>query len=651
MMPSGVSPLPLPDEGAGTALPPDARFSIGPRRYRRVHVHRGVGIRMSDGTVLSADITRPAQRRGVPVDEPLPAVVTLTPYNKTLMTRATPLIGLIGAAGPVVNRVVSPSADGRAGGREMVRTLGGGMLDAVRASRTLISRGYVHVAVDVRGTGTSTGRMQIMSEREQLDALEVLRWVREQPWCNGDLAMSGISYLAISALQAAGHRPPGLKAVFAIVGSADPNKDLILTGGVHSSFTPAWLAAVNGGKWLPSVPGLLRTGTAGRFLIDRISSPVTRLVDLLGILVNPDHPEHFVNADAENRRPRIADITAATWIHGGWHDVFDRAPTRIFDALALGGGAKQLVVDEGFHLSPGSGFGTPDHPQRLDQLQCAFFDRWVKGIDNGIDAYGPVTLRQLGTGSWVSRTEFPHPAATLRRWYLSAEPSGTAEHAAGDGSLSPDVDHRATRFPLPRRRPPITSQTSSQLLMGTTTLLGKRWTSDDRDAQAAAVVFTSAPVDSDVVISGPLNLHLRVVATGTDAFWAVTVCDVAPDGSAAVFTRGALRSTRRAIDPATSSYIGGELLVAEHPLTAEALLPVVPGVPHELDIDINPTEAVLRAGHRLRVAIARTSWPRHFLTPTVNQRIKDQLIVLDPQHPSWLAFLAVTDTAVAAEAS
>ncbi|MEV6274391.1 CocE/NonD family hydrolase [Nocardia sp. NPDC051832] len=643
MAPSGVSPLSQPRERTG--LPPNARFGIGPRRYRRIHVDRGVAIRMSDGTILSADITRPAHRRGRPVTEPLPAIITLTPYNKTLLTRANPLIDLVGVAAPLVDRLVAPSASGRAGGREMLRALSGGTLDAVRASRTLIARGYVHVNVDVRGTGTSTGRMQIMSDREQQDALEVLSWVREQPWCDGDLGMTGISYLAISALQAAGKRPAGLKAVFALVGSEDPNKDLTLTGGVQSVFTPFWLLAVNGLKWLPSAPGLIRTGAAPRYLYDRITSPVTRLGSLFGVLLDAEHPEHFIQPDAESRRARIEDISAATWIHGGWHDVFDRSPTRLFGRLALSSGAKQVVVDDGFHINPGSGFGALDNPQRLDQLQCAFFDHWIKGIDNGIEDYGPVTVRQLGTGAWVSRQQFPHPDARVHRWYLSAEATGTASHAAADGTLGGEINARATRLALPRRRLPLPSQSGSLMLMGVTTLLGDSWTSDDRAAQGPAVVFTSAPMTADTLLSGAMNLHLRVVATGADAFWAVTVCDVAPSGAAAVLTRGALLSSRRALDEDISLYIDGELIAAEHPLTADSVCAVEPGVPHELDIDINATEAVLRAGHRLRVAVTRTSWPRHFLTPAVGRKIKEQSILLDPRHPSWLSFLAVDATA------
>ncbi|WP_067821601.1 CocE/NonD family hydrolase [Nocardia inohanensis] len=627
--------------GQSLPLPPDTRFPIGPAVYPRVHLERGTAIRMSDGTVLSADITRPADRSGTPITTPLPAVITLTPYNKTLMTRANPLISAVSMAAPLVYRAIPPSAHGRAGGREMLRALGGGALETIRASRTLISRGYVHLAVDVRGTGTSTGRMEIMSDREQRDHLEVLAWVRQQPWCNGDLAMTGISYLALTALQTAGHRPEGLKAVFSLVGSEDPTRDLILTGGIQSMFSLAWFAGVNGLKWLPSIPGLLKTGTTARYLRDRAATPFTRLGDITGVILDDRHREHYYHEDARRRRPQLENFTAATWIHAGWHDVFARSAPALYERLGLPPGAAQLVIEDGYHISPGSGFGSTAHPQRLDELQCAFFDRWVKGIDNGIDAYGPVTVRQIG-GGWVSRDSFTHPAAHTHTWYLSHETSGAAPHAALDGSLTAHPDRHPRRIRLPRKRPGLASQTTSWILCGLPTLLGRDWSIDDRAYETAALTFTSPPLDADTLLTGPLNLHLRVTTGGTDACWAATVCDVAPDGTSSVIARGALRSTRRAIDEQTSRYHDGALLTPDHPLTADSILPVKPGVAHELDIDITATEAVLRTGHRLRVALTRASWPRYFITPAVARTIKDQTLLLDPRHPSHLTFLATT---------
>ncbi|MGH3966931.1 MAG: CocE/NonD family hydrolase C-terminal non-catalytic domain-containing protein, partial [Mycobacterium sp.] len=173
------------------------------------------------------------------------------------------------------------------------------------------------------------------------------------------------------------------------------------------------------------------------------------------------------------------------------------------------------------------------------------------------------------------------------------------------------------------------------------TLLGRTFGRDDRHAEAAAATFTTEPFDADVVLSGPLNLHLWVEAEGSDAFWSVTVTDVEPGGASAPITRGALLSSLRAVDQAASRYLDGQLLVAEHTLTAESVLPVVPGQPFDIDIDVNVTDAVIRAGHRLRVAVSRGSFPRHVLNRAQRRKIKGQTIIIDQAHPSYLTFLAV----------
>lgn len=615
------------------ALPPSARFDIGAERYPRMHRCYNLGIRMSDGVGLAADLTLPGADAG-PVAEPLPVVVNFTPYNKIFQRRP---------AGGSRLRALSSRIGGsdrrHFTGRDLLHALAGGGLAASVVSPTLVSRGYAYLMVDVRGTGTSAGKWDLFSGREQRDYLEVLRWAREQPWCNGQLALTGTSYGALAAFLAAGTQPDGLAAVFAIEGGEDAVRELGITGGVPSPCMGIWIWAVNALKWFPSIPGLTKTRGWRRFLHDRLTAPASWVGHALRIALVRDHPDLFLNPMWAAKRAQFAKITAPTWIHGGWHDVYNRSNFRMYDAITTSPGAKQVVVDDSYHTAPGAGFGAPDAPQYLDELQCAWFDRWVKGIDNGIDRYGPITIRRLG-GGWVSRDAYPDPAATPRRLYLGAGVSGSAPHAGVDAALAAEAPGDAQRIPLPTGRGSIRSNNTAIISTGLATLFGRTVGSDDRHAEASAVTFTSEPFADATVLSGPLNLHLRVEADGSDAFWAVTVTDVEPDGASVPITRGALLSSLRAVDRATSRYVDGELLVAEHPFTAESVLPVVPGRPFDIDIDINVTEAVIRAGNRLRVAVSRTSFPRHFFNRAQRRRIKGQTIIVDPAHPSYLTFLA-----------
>ncbi|RLP32738.1 CocE/NonD family hydrolase [Nocardia seriolae] len=380
------------------SLPPDARFDIGPELYRHTHRLSDIPIRMRDGVVLSADLTRPGDRTG-PESEALPVVVNFMPYNKIFFR---------GSGGPLPRAIgcwVGPSERRRFAGRDLLHTPAGGLFDVLAANRTLVKRGYAYLMVDVRGTGSSTGRWDFFSANEQHDYLEVLRWAREQPWCNGQLALTGISYNAIAALVAAGLRPEGLEAVFAVEAGENPIRELGLTGGVPSPGMAAWIAAVNGFKWVPAVGGLLAGGTLWQYLRDRLTEPVSWLGRALTIALT-EHPDGYLNPTYAAKLPRLERIQVPTWLHGGWHDVYNRSNFRMYERLSLPEGHKQVVVDESYHVTPGRGHGAAGAPQRLDELQCAWFDRWLKGIDNGIDRYGPITVRQLG-GEWVSRDRFP----------------------------------------------------------------------------------------------------------------------------------------------------------------------------------------------------------------------------------------------------
>ncbi|MBF6173996.1 CocE/NonD family hydrolase [Nocardia blacklockiae] len=595
-----------------------------------------ITIPMSDGAVLCADLIRPAARRSVPVAEALPVVVAFTPYNRMGNRYGAALARRAQRAGGRV----PPSDRRRFQGRDLVHAAAGGILDVWAINRTLVTRGYACLIVDVRGTGSSTGTWDFFSPREHRDYAEVLAWIRERPWCNGRLGLTGISYGAIAALAAAGQAPPGLDAVFAIVAGEDPVRELGLTGGVSTPAMALWMAAVNAGKWLPSPRGLVENRMLGQYLRDRCREPVSWLGQARQIAFTDGHPDAFLNDRWAARLPALEQITAATWLHGAWHDVYNRSNFRMYDRIPVPAGAKQLLVDDGYHLSVSAGFGEPGNPQALDELQCAWFDHWLRDRDTGIDRYGPITLRRQG-GGWVARPRFPDPAATPRRLYLTAEPSGAAAHAAIDGTLSCAPPAADGRIPLPIGRRSMASNDTAIMSLGAATLLGRPFASDDRRAEATAVTFTSDPVPADVVLSGPLNLRLRAEAGGTEAFWTVTVTDVEPAGASAPLTRGALLSSLRAVDEPHSTFVDGELLAPMRTLRAETVVPVVPGEPFDLDIEINPTEAVLCAGHRLRVCVATGSFPRHYLPPAVKRRIAGQRIVIDPAHPGYLSFLAI----------
>ena len=173
--------------------------------------------------------------------------------------------------------------------------------------------------------------------------------------------------------------------------------------------------------------------------------------------------------------------------------------------------------------------------------------------------------------------------------------------------------------------------------------LGRSFTHDARSQERGALSFTSAPVAEATPISGAMNLRLNVATTGHEAIWAVTVNDVAPDGTSTVLTNGALSASNRALDKSMSTYSDdGHLLRAHHFLSRKRKLPVPADEPVRIDVDLVPTDAVLEPGHRLRVDVYAASFPRYLtvVPDLIKARGRRQRLVLDPDHPSYLTFLA-----------
>ena len=592
----------------------------GRPEFPKVTIDRSLHLTMSDGVRLCATLIRPVTASGQVVESPMPTVVTINPYNRAVLD----LID------QTTHHLPLPP-------------LSGGTLDVFGINRKLVQSGYVQLVVDVRGTGASHGRWQILGEREQLDSIEVIDWAANQSWCDGNIGMAGWSYSAINSLQAAGNGSPHLKAVFAVEGCEDIVRDIYITGGAPSAFIPFWLAGVNLLKWLPNPSEALGdalSSNGARWLKDRVASPATEIGSLVwGFLTGRDL-RVYDDPYFDVRDPKIDEITAPTFVFGGWHDLFGRSATRIYNQLNLEPGEKQLVMADGYHLDAGRGFGKRVAPPRVDVLERAWFDKWLKGHDNGVDEYGPVTLQQQG-GSWTSGESFPRDESRVCRLYLSAASSGTADHAVHDGSLGVAVNPSAAELSVKPDTRGFVSRDMTQVTAGATMVLGAAFTTDARFQEHGALAFTTEPVTESLQISGSLNLHLRTTCAGTDSLWAVTVNDVAPDGTSTVLTNGSLTASNRSLDPEKSEYAeDGSLLMAHHPLSRKRKLKVEPNVPIDLDIDLVPTDALIDAGHRLRIDVYAASVPRYLavLPDLIKAGFRKQMIVLDPFHQSHVTF-------------
>ncbi|MBJ8345553.1 CocE/NonD family hydrolase [Antrihabitans sp. YC2-6] len=648
--PTAAAEPPPPDGGvlgASWTATADA-----PGMYPGVHIDWDVPVAMSDGTILKVNVYRPMDSAGRIVDTPLPTILNMTPYTKLVSMLADSAISipvLYDTFVSLTNRFDLFDLEGTpfTGIGNQIRTLSSGIGRNFSVDRDLIRSGYTQVVADVRGTGFSQGIWQVFAEREQQDTVEMIDWTAAQPWSNGNIGMSGVSYSGINQLKAAERNPPALKAIFPVEPGSDLVRDVVAPGGgVGVGFLPAWLAAVNGAKWLPDLAAILQGQFDWKWLADRAASPIT-FIDLLvrALFVTsvesiPEDLRTYLDPNGPFRTGATGHpdrIEVPTFLVGGWHDIFTNSEPRVFQAISLPTEQKKLLMGDFYHGTVGSGLGTPGAPPRLDVLQRAWFDKWLKGIDNGIENYAPATLFQQG-GAWTTTDSYPRAGMTYSRQYLSARPSGTTGVVAHDGSLTPTPPTEPATLTVSPGLSTMCSQDAAQILAGVLGIIDG-CAEDSRVSEVAALTFTGDPVEQPTEISGPVNVHLNTVLDATDGYWSATLNDVAPDGTSTVLTSGQLTASLRAVDDGKSLRSpNGDYTDPFQFLALEQRLPVVPGQPTALDVGLAPTDAVLQPGHRLRVDIYAANFPKGMMIPALllESQLRPQRLVLDPGAPSFV---------------
>ncbi|AFU02920.1 CocE/NonD family hydrolase [Nocardia brasiliensis] len=626
----------------------------GPQPYDGMSTDLSVPITMSDGKVLKADIYHPV-RGGVRTTEPTPVVLQIQGYNRQAITALGALLQLPGVEQVLLPWVASLNfpGSGLEGITDFTRQLNSGALQvASQDQENLTKGGYTVVQVDIRGTGSSEGQWQVYGAQELQDANDIVGWVNEQPWSNGSIGLNGTSLTGIEAFKAATTGNPAIKAIFGFEPSADPFNDIGATGGgVGAVFLPAWLAVVNALKFAPDIESII----GGRFdpaqqltwLRDRLADPAV-LLDVVANLFTATTTgqytpatREFLDPNSPFRQGMLIDptkISAPTFFVSANADAFGSSALDTYNRLPMPLTHKKTIFGDGLHTGSGViDFGEPGMPPRVDVLQRAWFDKWLKGIDNGIDRYSPITVKQVD-GPWVTRTSFPTDGVTYRRAYLNATPSGTAPTAHGDGSLSADPPTTQSQHTVAPGLASICSRDTAQTTLGVTSVI-VACSQDSRIRESEGLTFTGAPVTEPTVISGPIAVHLNTIHDTRDGYWTVTVNDVSPDGWSRQLSTGQLVSSLRQIDDARSSRSpNGDYSRPMPYIDLDRRQPTVPGEPTVMDIATTPIDTTLQPGHRLRVDVFAGNFPKG-LPPTamlLDSQLAPQHLVLDPAAPSWV---------------
>ncbi|WP_316568202.1 CocE/NonD family hydrolase [Neobacillus sp. YIM B06451] len=529
-----------------------------PEQFSGYKTIKDIFITMRDGVILAADVHLPDG------PGPFPVILTQTPYNKNVSNKEN-------------------------------------------LNEYFIKRGYAHMVVDVRGTGTSQGTWDSFGEAEQLDGKELVEWAARQPWSTGKVGLYGSSYRAINQLLTAAHQPDGLKAIFPIVPMADMYRDILMSGGlVNTGFIPLWLGLVTGSGLLPPTYTLSEPIMASTLLISHAGQttgfPASTLSSVLtGGEFAYDGPQSWLRSPITG-----ADrINVPAFFTGGLHDLFQRGTPLLYEKLRANGITTKLLMGNWTHGDYGSGLPDGNVPA-LDQVALRWFDQYLMGINTNINKIPDVTQYVIGEDKFIVQPGWPHQKTAAEKFYLRAGNLLTKDTPA---LLEPSK----SMFQQPLNG--ICSGSTNQWMAGTPSAIP--CTKDNRLTELTELTYTTAPASSDLKVSGPIAANIFAKTTARELVLSVRLTDVAPDGSSKEITAGWLAASHRAVDEKKSRFLDGQNIQPWHPFTKAMVKEVTPGEVMELNVEIFPSNFVIKEGHSLRVAIGPSDFP-HSISPIPN---------------------------------
>jgi putative CocE/NonD family hydrolase len=515
---------------------------------------------MRDGTVLKADVYRPD------TDARVPVIVCRIPYD-----RSHPLI---------------PAS-------------------AIDPSRA-VEAGFAVVCQDTRGRFASEGQFYPFVY-EARDGYDTVEWAAAQPWCTGAVGLAGRSYSGAAQWLAAAEQPPHLRAMFPVAIGSDFYDGWIYQGGAFQlGFNLFWALLIGAPKEAPratahcrhlplsSLPVLRELGPRASFYFDWI-----------------DHPtdDEFWQGLAISRSYGRVQVPSCNV--GGWYDVFLRGTIQNFVGMRQQGGSQaarrgqKLIIGPWGHGStygpyPDQGFPifAPHDALDLAEVQLRFFARFLEDEPNGIEDEPPVRLFVMGENRWRDETEWPLARTRYTPWYLRAPPAGAAQRSLSPeppGDEPPDGYVYDPSDPAPTVGGPTSLPA---LLFGTNSgPLDQRRVEERPDV----LVYTSAPLEGPLETTGPLRFRLFAATTASDTDFVAKLMDVDPSGASRILAEGILRARfREGFDQARL---------------------VEPGAVRDYDIDLVATAHVFLPGHRVRVAITSSSFPRFDRNPNTGRAL------------------------------
>ena len=503
----------------------------------------------------------------------------------------------------LATNVFRPPGDGRVPAI-LVRTPYGKGTGIPRGLSEFVAHGYAVVVQDVRGRYDSEGVFDPL-DQEGPDGDDTLNWIARQPWSDGNVGMAGGSYLGIVQWKAALTGNPHLKAIFPMVSGDDDYFDRFYSrgGALKLGHRLLWFS------WNLRAPGFL----APPFSAFTSSLPL-RTADLVatGRTVRSwqqalNHPMYDDFWNRLSVREHMDRVHVPVFSAGGWYDNYVESDLDAFTALgAVPEHPEHHIVIGPWAHNMTSKFGAIDFgpgssTAAMNGIELAWFDRWLKGVASPT-ASAPMRIFVMGVNDWRDESEWPLARTRYTDLYLDS--LGAANSLNGDGSLSwtQPLTPTADRFTYDPAKP---VPTNGGAVCCSPSVF--RWGPMDQgpvEKRRDILVYTSPLLDHDLEVIGPVKVILYASTTAPDTDFTAKLVDVFPSGEARNLCDGILRLR----------YRDGLDHVAK----------TSPGETYALTIPAGVTSNVFLRGHRIRLEISSSNFPRFDRNPNTGRPIADE---------------------------
>ncbi len=429
--------------------------------------------------------------------------------------------------------------------------------------------GYAVCRVDVRGTGSSEGlASDEYPPQEQDDLGEVIGWLASRDWCTGSVGMYGTSYSGFNSLQVAMKRPPALKAIISIFATDSRYTDDVHYGGgalrgIDLVDYPSYMVAMNA---LPPSPPVFGDGWREQWE-KRVEGAVPWLINWLE---NQDENDYWMQGSL---KADYGSIGCPVFVVAGWADGYHNMAFRTLENVKP---FSKLLAGPWSHMDPATSIPGP-HIDLVPEM-IRWWDRWLKGIDNGVDHEPRIQV-------FMRRPTRPEPDLKIHRGEWRQEP---------DWPVARGTEVART----------LGEGTDELEIRGDIGSYGSIWCAgtlpwgppmDQRPDEIHSLVYDWGPLGDEVEILGHPRLEVTLSSSVPVAYLSAKLCDVFPDGTSALVSRGILNLTHR------DSHSDPE--------------PLEPGRAYGVTLELDATAWIFEEGHGIRLDLAGSDWPSSWAPP------------------------------------